>query len=363
MKISILHFKRWIGMVAVSILIVASCSAPVKKGQGEKRKKEKDVADQLTIQNKQLKEKNESLSERLDALEKKQASTRLKYEERLKNMDKTISLLEQNLKDISERTARPSAVRPPETKSPDKPPMAPKKDSPPPGKRRETDSPSQGIIEEIITPEASKAIETVELLPLSTSKSKSKPESTIKKRPHKLSTGTKTAVSGSVKTASASKSNTEKTIQGWEDPDVDAPISPIRLKVVSGAKKKYQNAFKIYSSRNYSATIRKFSTFLTEYPNDQDADNSQFWIGQAYYELEDYIQAEYAFRKVLRSYEHGETRRGYKTPDAILMLGRIYLKRKKPIKARYYFQQVIKSFPDSRSAVKAKIEIQTINSY
>ena len=71
------------------------------------------------------------------------------------------------------------------------------------------------------------------------------------------------------------------------------------------------------------------------YPSDMDADNSQYWIGQCFYQLEDIDSAEKAFRKVLRNYSHNDTKKGYKTPDAILMLGRIYTNKKQPIKGSF----------------------------
>lgn len=149
----------------------------------------------------------------------------------------------------------------------------------------------------------------------------------------------------------------------WEDPDLNSPVSPITLKVIPGAKKQYQHAFKIYSNREFAKAIELFEAFIKRFPDDLDADNSQFWIGKAYFQIGDDYKAEQAFRRVIRNYRHNETRQGFKTPDAILMLGRIYSKRDKPIKARYYYQQVIERFPGSISADKAQKEIQSMNSF
>ena len=140
-------------------------------------------------------------------------------------------------------------------------------------------------------------------------------------------------------------------------------MSPIHTTAVPGAKRRYQSAFKVYSERNYEKSIKLFEEFILRFPNDQDADNSQFWIGQAHYELGNYLSAEIAFRKVLKNFEHGETKRGFKTPDAILMLGRLYMVREMPIKAINYFNHVIQKYPQSRSAVKAKREKQALNSF
>jgi len=208
------------------------------------------------------------------------------------------------------------------------------------------------LIGEIRTPETSKAVETVSL-------TNSRPE--INKSPLKQSASTKEEIQTVGIRPENSKNAAKIASEFWEDPDLNEPSAPIQLEVVPGAKRRYQQAFKIYSNGDYAASIEHFNRFLIDFPNDQDSDNSQYWIGKSHFQLGNYLEAELAVRKILKNYAHGVTREGYKTPDAALMLGRIYLIRKKPIKARYYFSHVIQRYSDSRSAVKAKKEIQAMN--
>ena len=149
----------------------------------------------------------------------------------------------------------------------------------------------------------------------------------------------------------------------WDDPDLTPPASPIALEVISGAKSSYKDAFRVFAQKNYIKSVKMFEDFLIKYPNDQDVDNAQFWIGQAYFNQKNYFLSESAFRKVLRNYPHGETRNGYKSADSILMLGRIYTSRSRPIRARYYFKKVVELFPQSRSASKAKKELEAMNNF
>jgi len=301
-------------------------------------------------------EQQKQLTARIDELEAQIQLTQEDYQKRLKNMDQTISLLEGNIIKLRKDLKRViSASR----KRPVAQSRGEKKVEVPPQKKVTTTSINpvpvkKRPIGEISTPLSSRAVETISLL----KPDRNKKKRDIKEIKPKVKKILVTSIEGMEK-----KETIKPDYQGWEDPDLYIPRSPIMLKVVSGAKRRYQQAFKVYSSRNYSESVKQFNRFLIDFPADQDADNSQFWVGQSHFQQENYLQAERAFRKVLRNYSHGTTREGYKTPDSALMIGRIYLIRKKPIKARYYFQQVINRYPDSRSAVKASREIDAMDSF
>ncbi len=339
-------------VIGFALFFVNGCnwvsSAP-RKNQSLPEKKVLPISES---QLKTLQEERIKLIERVEQLEKKLQQNQLEHQAQLIDMDRTIGLLENNISKIK------SSVREIERRKLEKKEVKPNKNQNKSVKKRPTKTPQlqkhTGLIGEIRTPEKSKAVETVSLL-----------NSGLKKK--KPSGKTKKSNQKSVPIVGIDSIGKKKkppiTRQVWEDPDLNEPLSPIQLKVVSGAKRRYQQAFKIYSNRNYSESIKQFNRFVADYSSDQDADNSQFWIGQSHFQLGNYLQAERSFRKVLKNYAHGPTRRGFKTPDATLMLGRIYLIRKKPIKARYYFDMVVQRYPDSRSAVKASLEIQAINSF
>ena len=336
----------------ISLFILNGCnwigsSGPKKQSVSEKKVTPISESQLKTLQNERI-----ELIERVEQLEKKLKTNQFEHQARLEDMDRTIALLEKNISKIKNSVreiARRKTIK--RKEKPKKNPIqSVKKESIKiPHPKKDT-----SLIGEIRTPETSKAVETVSLL--NPSLKKKKPSGKTKKTKHQP-----------VPIVGIGSTNKKKkppiTRQVWEDPDLNEPLSPIQLKVVSGAKRRYQQAFKIYSNRNYSESIKQFNQFVTDYSNDQDADNSRFWIGQSHFQLGNYLLAEQSFRKVLKDYAHGSTRRGFKTPDATLMLGRIYLIRKKPIKARYYFDVVVQRYPDSRSAVKAKKEIQAMDSF
>jgi tol-pal system protein YbgF len=358
----------------VLIVIVASCNATPQPDVSTENNPEESSSTTKTMtlgqillkQSKELKKENDSLKKRLSVLEKNQTQDRDNHEKRLKQLNRTILLLEKNIELIKKAPQRNTVIVKDSAKShPPKPvaKLASKNTGShstqnlqlttpievPTSTNIQNNSTQNGIIKEIKTPDESKAIESITLVPASKNQKKS-----VNKN--------KQTKSKSLVVKKQTKSQPKES-DIWFDSDLTPPKSPIILTVQPGSKRHYNQSFKIYSEKNYHNAINAFEQFLTRFPNDQDADNSQFWIGQCYYRSGNYVQAEVAFRKVLRNYQHGETQRGFKTPDAILMLGRVYGKNNKPIKSRKYYEYVVKFFPDSQSANKANIELQSMSSF
>jgi len=345
------------------ILLFLGCSTtpepsiPKDSNPEETTNKKMTLGQLLLKQSKELKKENDLLKERLSIVEENQVADRNNYEKKLNQLNRTIILLEKNIELIKTSPGKPihsSKNNQQKTTAVPKANLIVKdtsagskqiKTKTASSKKNQNRSTQTGLIKEIKTPEASKAIESITLVPVikSSNKQNTKKSKTIKVK----------------KQAKAQLIE----IDNWFDSDLTPPKTPIILSIQPGAKRHYNGAFKIYSQKIYPNAIGAFEQFLTRFPNDQDADNSQFWIGQCYYRSGNYIQAERAFRKVLRNYQHGETQRGFKSPDAILMLGRLYGKNNKPIKARKYYEYVTKFFPNSQSANKARIELQSMNAF
>ena len=144
---------------------------------------------------------------------------------------------------------------------------------------------------------------------------------------------------------------------GFHDPDLDPPENPQLLRRRPGVKKLYNQGMDALIKQNYDEAIRVFENFVIQFPDDLDADNSQHWVGHAHFKLSQLEDSEIAFRKVLRNYVHRPTSQGYKTPEAILMLGRIAARRKQPEQARYYWEEVQQRYPRSSAAREAKRDL------
>ena len=313
--------------------------------------KKKTLGQLLLERSDELKAENEELKEKVAELQAQQSQYVIDSSGRVDAIEKTIVLLERNITALKQELAALSSDKPSSSSERNQAKVpVPSPPSPTAADRKKSEIKSAGIIPEIKTPEKSKAIEAISLLPAAAGET------------------TRNTPVARERTADSTKQSshlpaTRKKREPWKDPDLIPPSSPIQLSVTPGAKRYYQSAFKNFTKQDYSKAAQEFERFIRRFPNDQDADNSQFWIGQCHYKMENFLEAEHAFRKVLKNYIHGETVKGYKTPDAILMLGKIYLRRDKPNRSRNYFKHIMAHFPNSQSAVKARKEIQAMDSF
>ena len=80
----------------------------------------------------------------------------------------------------------------------------------------------------------------------------------------------------------------------------------------------------------------------------------------AYWQQNNSTQAQKYFAYLLRNYAFTPTEKGGKTPDAILMLGKINEK-KKPKDSKAYYKLVLKLYPNSQSSAKASSLLKNLN--
>ena len=139
----------------------------------------------------------------------------------------------------------------------------------------------------------------------------------------------------------------------FEDPDLTEPENPVILIRHPGVKKIYNQGMNEVIQRQHESAIRIFENYVKRFPEDMDSDNALYWIGHSYFQLKQNQKAERAFRKILTGYEHRPTSQGYKTPDAIYMLGKISERRRDPVASKYYFRTVIARYPGSVAARNA----------
>ena len=149
----------------------------------------------------------------------------------------------------------------------------------------------------------------------------------------------------------------EVSKNGFSDPDLNPPDDPFILIRHPGVKKIYNQGMTAIIQKNHDQAILVFENFTERFPEDLDSDNAFYWIGRSHLELNQLKKAEEAFRKVLRLYEHRPTSQGYKTPDAIYMLGKLQELQNLDQRSVYYFEEVIKRFPGSAAARNAERDL------
>ena len=149
-------------------------------------------------------------------------------------------------------------------------------------------------------------------------------------------------------------------VETFEDPDLKGPAKPLALQRRPGIKKLYNQGMSAFIQGDYPAAVDVFEGFVEEFEDDVDSDNAYYWIGYSQFKLGKWDAAESAFRKVLQNYEHRPTSQGFKTPDAIYMLGKLAETRKQPDRAAYYFKNVLENYPGSAAANNAQEDLRAL---
>ncbi len=128
---------------------------------------------------------------------------------------------------------------------------------------------------------------------------------------------------------------------------------------VLNQKEMYQAAYEMLRNGHNTRAISAFKTLIAEFPAGEYADNSQYWLAEAYKVNQDLNSAKAAFTKVVTQYSNSP-----KVSDALLKLGYIELEQNHKAKARDYLTQVTVSYPGTTAAhlaSKKLMQMEVIN--
>ena len=122
-------------------------------------------------------------------------------------------------------------------------------------------------------------------------------------------------------------------------------------------KELYQAAYETLRNGHNTRAISEFKSLLSEFPDGEYADNSLYWLGEAFKVNQDFNSSKAAFSKIVTHFSGSP-----KVPDALLKLGYIELEQNNIPKARDYLTQVTVSYPASPSADLATKKLMEIRS-
>jgi tol-pal system protein YbgF len=140
----------------------------------------------------------------------------------------------------------------------------------------------------------------------------------------------------------------------------EAPASPPTVRVAREgvsrvsrddgpeAVARYRKAFAVLKAGKDDDAAQGFRDFLRAFPNSDLADNSQYWLGECYYDRKDFAQAVREFRRVIERYPNGN-----KVPDALLKIGFSYLALGSVEAGKQTLTQLLRSYPRHEAAVLA----------
>ena len=126
------------------------------------------------------------------------------------------------------------------------------------------------------------------------------------------------------------------------------------LSVVDG-ESIYREAFGLLKDGKYEEAIEGFKFYLSGNPNGKYSDNSQFWLGEAYYVLQDYAAAIEQYTKLIQDFPGSK-----KSSHAMLKIGYCYEKLGDFSKAIETLEDLGKRFPDSAAARLGRTKIDKL---
>jgi tol-pal system protein YbgF len=107
----------------------------------------------------------------------------------------------------------------------------------------------------------------------------------------------------------------------------------------------YQSAKSAFDKEQYPRARETFQELLRRFPQSQQADNAQFWIGETYYREKWYEKAILEYQKVIERYPDGN-----KLPSAMLKQGFAFAQLGDTANARLILKELMRKFPDSNEA-------------
>lgn len=117
----------------------------------------------------------------------------------------------------------------------------------------------------------------------------------------------------------------------------------------------YNTALRDYTSGNYPLSLQEFTDYLRYYPNTALASNSQFYIGDIYYQQGLFEKAIQEYDKAIEQYPTGN-----KTAAAQLKKGFALLNMNLPAQGAQELNSLLKRFPNTPEASLAQDKLTTL---
>lgn len=117
----------------------------------------------------------------------------------------------------------------------------------------------------------------------------------------------------------------------------------------------YREGVELYREGQASQAIEKFRQFIRQSGKSDLADNAQYWIGECYYNLQDYNRAILELNEVLLKYPQGD-----QVPGALLALATAFADSGDKIDARLILQKLISDHPDTEEAKLGQKQLEKL---
>lgn len=117
----------------------------------------------------------------------------------------------------------------------------------------------------------------------------------------------------------------------------------------------YDQSKQAFDAGELEKARQGFQEFTKRFPNSQNADNAQFWIGEIYYRDKWYEKAIVEYQKVVENYPKGN-----KIRSALLKQGYAFINIDDKANARLILKELINKYPDTTEAQLAAQKLDQI---
>jgi tol-pal system protein YbgF len=117
----------------------------------------------------------------------------------------------------------------------------------------------------------------------------------------------------------------------------------------------YREGIELYRDGQATQAIEKFRQFIRRASKSDLSDNAQYWIGESYYNLQDYNRAILELNEVLLKYPQGD-----QVPGALLALATAFADSGDKIDARLILQKLISDHPDTEEAKLGQNQLEKL---
>lgn len=117
----------------------------------------------------------------------------------------------------------------------------------------------------------------------------------------------------------------------------------------------YKNSFALLKAADYENAIIGFRKYLAEYKDGKFADNSMFWIGEAYWVTQKFEKAIQEYVQLTDNYPQSQ-----KSSHALLKIGYCYEKLGKTAEAAEVLKDLQKKFPNSTAARLGTVKLEKL---
>lgn len=122
------------------------------------------------------------------------------------------------------------------------------------------------------------------------------------------------------------------------------------------ARAEYDRAYALLTQSRYEQAIKTFREFLAMYPNSEYSDNSQYWLGEAFYVLRQFDQAIVEYQLLINNYPQSQ-----KYTIALLKIGYCYQELGQLEQARMVLLDLERRYPQTTASRLATERLKTIN--